>query len=144
MTLRVVSPVRPRLAAACAACVGLALAGAVVLFQYLVVPWAVVGESMEPVLRHGDRVLVDVWSYASRPPRFGEVVLLRMPGGLPLVKRVVEPSAEEDVSGESLWVLGDNPAASRDSRDFGPVPLDRLRGRVVWRYWPPGRIGPVP
>jgi hypothetical protein len=32
-----------------------------------------------------------------------------------------------------VFVLGDNrmPLASRDSRDFGPVPLGAVRGRVV-------------
>jgi signal peptidase I len=35
-----------------------------------------------------------------------------------------------------LLVLGDNRAASVDSRDFGPVPVGSVTGRVVLRLWP--------
>ena len=40
-----------------------------------------------------------------------------------------------------LFVLGDNRGASDDSRFWGPVPEDWVRGRVVARYWPPSRVG---
>jgi len=35
----------------------------------------------------------------------------------------------------SVFVMGDDRAASVDSRDFGPVPQDRVLGRVLWRLW---------
>lgn len=38
----------------------------------------------------------------------------------------------------SVYVLGDNRLASVDSRDFGPVPLHDVDGRVAVRLWPPG------
>ena len=34
-----------------------------------------------------------------------------------------------------LWVMGDNRAVSIDSRDYGGVPFDNLRGRVLLRWW---------
>jgi signal peptidase I len=40
-----------------------------------------------------------------------------------------------------LYVLGDNRGASDDSRFWGPIPEDWVRGRVVARYWPPDRVG---
>ena len=43
-----------------------------------------------------------------------------------------------------LFVLGDNSAESRDSRDFGPVPLGRVLGRPAGLLWPPGRSGALP
>ncbi|MFN2321507.1 MAG: signal peptidase I [Trueperaceae bacterium] len=45
------------------------------------------------------------------------------------------------VPDESVFVLGDNrtPLASRDSRAFGPVPLDQVAGRAAWVVWPPLR-----
>ena len=39
------------------------------------------------------------------------------------------------------FVLGDNRTASIDSRHFGPVTRDRLRQRVVLRFWPLQRLG---
>ena len=35
-----------------------------------------------------------------------------------------------------VWVEGDNPLESTDSRHYGPLPLSALRGRIVLRLWP--------
>ncbi len=49
----------------------------------------------------------------------------------------------------NLWVMGDNRAESADSRYHmkdelqGTVPVDDVRGKAVFKIWPPGRIGPV-
>jgi signal peptidase I len=42
-----------------------------------------------------------------------------------------------------LMVLGDNRNASLDSHVWGPLPLDRVVGTAVWRYWPLSRFGPI-
>ena len=44
---------------------------------------------------------------------------------------------------DEYFVLGDNPADSRDSRAFGPVPAQRIIGRVWLRCWPPKTWGRV-
>ncbi|MCP3980279.1 MAG: hypothetical protein GY716_13325 [bacterium] len=120
-------------------------------------PWAVSGESMSPSLLPGDRVVLDVWTLRRRAPRPGEIVLIDGPDGAPgpLVKRVSAlppgrsarprhgPWPGSSTERPGVWVLGDHGAVSRDSRSFGAVPLDRIRGRVVWRYWPPARAGRV-
>ncbi|MEO6708166.1 MAG: signal peptidase I [Planctomycetota bacterium] len=41
------------------------------------------------------------------------------------------------------FVLGDNRPRSSDSREFGQVPMDYVRGRVEVRLWPISRIGAV-
>jgi len=89
---------------------------------------------MEPALRAGDWIVV--WEL-SRPPRVGEIVLVRdprKPENL-MLKRVA------DVADGACTVLGDRPEDSTDSRTFGPVPLGNVLGRALFRYGPIGRIG---
>jgi len=137
---------------------GLLAGGTFLAARFLALPWVVLGDSMEPALSRGDRVLVDLWTYRQRAPLPGEIVLLEgpLPGEPVLIKRVATlPRAERPgirerfwpdrgaASTGAAWVRGDNEARSVDSRAFGPVPLDRIRGRVVFRYWPPSRAGPI-
>ena len=43
----------------------------------------------------------------------------------------------------SYFVMGDNRPRSSDSREFGLVPSEFVRGRVDVRLWPPQRVGLV-
>ena len=60
---------------------------------------------------------------------------------------VSTPTADYEIMlGEDEYlVLGDNRADSYDSRmaDMGPLSADAFLGRVRFKVWPPGRIGPV-
>jgi nickel-type superoxide dismutase maturation protease len=100
---------------------------------------AIEGGSMLPTLAPGD------WALALTPSswRRGDVVVVAHPDrpGLEMVKRLAAIPGDE-VAGRTLganewWVLGDRAAASTDSRQFGPVPGETLRARVVLIYWPP-------
>lgn len=56
------------------------------------------------------------------------------------------PRAPIRLGVDEYWVLGDNRPASIDSRRFGAVERRDIRGRAVFRYWPPshaGRVGAV-
>ncbi len=80
---------------------------------------------MHPTLRHGQLVLVSERCYQRRAPRAGEVALLTHPHrDLTLVKRVIR------VDDQGVWVEGDNPPESEDSRHFGPVRVSSCIARV--------------
>lgn len=51
----------------------------------------------------------------------GDVVFYRNKAGTPIIVKVPE---------EHVWLLGDNPSNSNDSRYYGPVPVSLLQGRV--------------
>jgi inner membrane protease subunit 1 len=42
-----------------------------------------------------------------------------------------------------VWLEGDNPSNSTDSRSYGPVPYAMLKGRVLFKVWPPLEAGLV-
>lgn len=94
------------------------------------------GPSMRPTLEDGDRLLCG----PARRLRTGDIVVVEEPGsdGLLAVKRVATLEAG------AVVVLGDNRAASRDSRAYGPLPRSAVRGRAWWRYFPAARAGRLP
>ena len=100
------------------------------------------GPSMRPTLEPGD------WALATVPGRVrtGDVVVIEHPErpGFEMVKRVVHPPGErvpdDPTLVDEVWVEGDDPASSTDSRAFGAVPLGLVRGRVRLVWWPPSRV----
>jgi nickel-type superoxide dismutase maturation protease len=87
---------------------------------------------MAPRLRAGALVIAEPLdrAYVLRP---GDVVVARRPDRpqLDIIKRI----HSIDAAG-TIFLVGDNPRASTDSRDFGTVSREHVLARVRWRYWP--------
>lgn len=83
---------------------------------------------MVPTLKNGDEVFVDLSAYKGAFPQVGDVVLVRHPlkAQLKILKRITAVSANGD-----LFLQGDNPQESTDSRHYGAVQLDHVYGRVT-------------
>lgn len=88
----------------------------------------IVGNSMMPLLKSGDDVLV-------RPVRAekilsGDLILARHPiqGDLQIIKKV-----ERILEDGQLFLTGLNPEESTDSHSYGPVAPERVLGKVTSR-----------
>jgi len=51
------------------------------------------------------------------------------------------PYGPTRLSEGEVFMMGDNRGNSRDSRFFGPVPLENIEGEAFVIFWPPWRIG---
>lgn len=116
------------------------LVGALAALMRKVAVVEVDGRSMSPALLPGDWLVVEALTYRWRRPHDGEVVVTRDPRDprLELIKRA------RRLPDGRLHLLGDAPASSTDSREFGPVDASAVRWRACLRYWPAARFGRVP
>jgi signal peptidase I len=107
-------------------------------FDFIIVE----GSSMFPTIKSGTLLFVNKLAYGFRPPfstkyivrwalpENGDIVLFYTPYGDLAVKRCA--GGGEDFRGGPRWIaLGDNSAASFDSRSYGPVSVDSIIGRAV-------------
>ncbi|KAJ3493717.1 hypothetical protein NLJ89_g10953 [Agrocybe chaxingu] len=84
-------------------------------------------------LQRGDLITVE------SPIERGRVIckrLIGLPGDIVCVDPTgqMAPSTEHVVIPKGhIWISGDNAAASRDSRMYGPVPMGLIRGRLYAR-----------
>ena len=111
----------------------MAITGLVVLVWRRFDRVEVSGLSMAPTLQPGDRLVV----WRTRSVRPGDIVAApdpRQPERT-VLKRVTS------VDPEGVFLMGDNPVQSTDSRQFGRVPIKSLLGKAIYRYAPPGRAG---
>ncbi len=76
---------------------------------------------MAPTLRAGQLVV----GRQTRELRPGDVVIVSH-NGLEKIKRI------ERQQGDLIYLLGDNGAASTDSRDFGWVQAKTIIAKVIW------------
>ncbi len=91
---------------------------------------------MLPVLRPGDRLLVDHRGTV-RP---GSLVVARFADGTQVVKRAAERRTTR-AGGAGWWLLSDNPDEGVDSSHRGPVAAEDVLAVVRARVWPrPGRL----
>jgi signal peptidase I len=115
---------------------------------------------MVPAVEPGDWLVVNPLARAW--PRRGAVVVFREPmSDVLAIKRVAGRPGEQvrfaggylTLAPDEAWLTADADAAAAaaagfgppiDSTRYGPVALDRLMGRVLFRYGPLRRFGRIP
>jgi signal peptidase I len=85
------------------------------------------GQSLYPDFQEGEFVLVGRVPFPSGKIRAGDVIVFRQPGFGTLIKRVSQVLD----AGKSFDVRGTQ-IESTDSRNFGPVPIEQVSGKVIW------------
>ncbi len=73
----------------------------------------------------------------------GRVYINGVPLNEPYANGILEEYGMWRIPDDAIFVMGDNRLHSNDSRDFGPVPLELVEGKVVFRYFPLNRIGRI-
>lgn len=88
--------------------------------------YRVEGDSMLPLLEKGDQVLVD----ENAKVKVGDIVIAEHPfkENVEMVKRIKEIDKEG-----RYFLIGDNADESTDSRTFGSVSIQYIKGKVVAR-----------
>lgn len=105
----------------------------------------------------GEIIVLDVPERRSGPPLIKRVIglpgdIVEIRDGQVLIndQQLDEPYLDQSTQGwlapaivpeECVFVLGDNRAASNDSRYFGVVPHENILGRAWLCYWPLAQVG---
>jgi type IV secretory pathway protease TraF len=76
---------------------------------------------MLPFLRPGNIILASSLANVA----IGKVVII-LDDGIEKIKRV------DKIDGRKVFLLGDNPNSSKDSRHFGWLPSSRILASVIW------------
>lgn len=130
--------------------VAIAIGAAVLLRIYVVQPYYIPSESMEPTL-HGcancndDRVLVDKLSYRAHDASSNDIVVFHRPAGDPspenvLIKRVVAlPDDTVSLKKGDVYVNGLHVSEPYLNKKCGPHPSKPLTSKSVWKV-PSGSV----
>ncbi len=130
------------------------------LHEYVADVTALAGPSMLPTFNEaGDIVVVDCLTMKlGKPLQKGDVVIARSPTnpgntvckrvlGLPGDRILIQPQywyqTEQvlEIPSGMVWLEGDNPFNSTDSRSYGPVPLALIKGLVAFKLYPLHEFG---
>lgn len=87
----------------------------------------VIGHSMEPLIKNGEKVLVSNCPYWFKNPQINDIVAFKDKSDKILVKRIAE------IKNGKYFVRGDNNNDSLDSRNFGYISKNQIIGEMIYK-----------
>ncbi|OGY22311.1 MAG: nickel-type superoxide dismutase maturation protease [Candidatus Woykebacteria bacterium GWB1_45_5] len=91
----------------------------------------VVGHSMEPAFKEGNRILVNRLAYLFSRPKPNDIVAIKHPRERDkILLKIIKMSLPKN----QYFVVGINPSDSCDSRNFGSISKDLIFGKVWFSY----------
>jgi signal peptidase I len=94
----------------------------------------------EPYAQYQDPMRYPRGASSVDPKEFQKYWEDRLPGKM-FAEYIRDNFGPVTVPAGSYMVMGDNRDRSCDSRYWGPVPENRIKGKAWFTYWPPSRIG---
>ena len=91
----------------------------------------ITGNSMLPILKPGEEILVATGAYHKSLPKIADIVVLKHPqdSELIIVKRILDIDRDQN-----CFLVGDNLDQSVDSRHWGSIKSSNLIGKVTSRF----------
>ena len=133
----------------------------VLIRTFIITPVRVDGDSMKNTLKNGDILLLYKLSSINRfdiivldEEKDNEKIIKRvigLPGETVAIKKgkiyindkVIDDEYAYGETDDEYFILGDNRLISKDSRYFGPIKDNEIKGKIVFRLFPFTKIGTV-
>ncbi|XP_019152945.1 PREDICTED: probable thylakoidal processing peptidase 2, chloroplastic isoform X3 [Ipomoea nil] len=111
-----------------------ALSVSILFKSSLAEPRSIPSASMYPTLDVGDRIMAE-------KVRDGKLYVNDIAEDEEFILEPITYEMEQMLVPEGcVFVLGDNRNISLDSHIWGPLPIENIIGRSVFRYWPPSKV----
>ena len=155
---------------------------AILIQTFVIRPFIVSGNSMDPIIKNSQYLIIDEVSYHFHSPKRGDVIVFKAPPEPKkyYIKRIIGlPGETVEIKGTQItiyntahpkgltlsepfivhphldnikvtvpqdqyFVMGDNRDGSYDSRMWGTLPKENIRGRALLRLLPINQINYLP
>lgn len=92
----------------------------------LLLKFKILGHSMEPEIRSGQKVIVSNLPYFFKKPKVNDIVAVEYKKEV-LIKRITRLNSNE------VFIQGDNQKDSLDSKRFGFINRNKILGKVIYK-----------
>jgi len=96
---------------------------------------------MHPTLRNNSLIIVDKYLYKFFDIKRGDILIIKIEREEVIKRLAYLPGENTEFNGKNIslknneiYILGDNPKESIDSRNFGPVKTEQIIGKIFLSF----------